>query len=213
MAYQYPYPRPSVTLDLVFFAVTPRGPRVLLIERAAPPHAGRWALPGGYLDMDEDLETGARRELLEETRVEVGATWQVGAFGAVDRDPRGRTITVAYLAVHVGEAPPPTAGDDASATRWHSAQRLPKLAFDHREVIAAARALLAERSDDAGRLATLLPRRFALADLQALHEFAAGPRATASFAASARRRRAVRATGARRGRVPLYSLAPPRSRP
>jgi len=210
MAFQYRFPRPAVTLDLVAFALTASGPRVLLIQRARDPFAGRWALPGGFLDMDEDLETGARRELMEETRLEVGALWQIGAFGAVDRDPRGRTVSVAFLAVHGGDPPAATAGDDAAEARWRPANRLPRLAFDHRDVVRAARERLAERAHEPARLATLLPPHFTLRDLQLLHEFAAAD-GTDSPTFARRARSILKPTASRRGRATLFALS--RSRP
>src|SRR3954467_675937 len=95
--FSYEYPRSSVTVDVVLITREEK-PRVLLIRRKHDPFAGAWAIPGGFVDMDEDLETAARRELREETGVEAGDLEQLHTFGAPDRDPRGRTISVAYLA-------------------------------------------------------------------------------------------------------------------
>jgi 8-oxo-dGTP diphosphatase len=129
-----------VTVDVVLFA---RGPelQVLLIERGHAPFAGRWALPGGFLDLDEELEQAARRELREETGLEVGELAQIGTFGKLGRDPRGRTISVVFGAV-CAEAMLPEPGDDAARAEWFAADRLPQLAFDHDEIMAAARAWL-----------------------------------------------------------------------
>src|SRR5690242_1603604 len=95
--YCYEYPRPAVTVDIVI-VTRERRPRVLLIRRKHDPFAGVWAIPGGFVDMDESLEAAARRELREETGVEVAELEQLHAFGDPGRDPRGRTIAVAYLA-------------------------------------------------------------------------------------------------------------------
>ena len=98
MAYTYKYPRPAVTADCVVITKEAE-PKVLLIERGADPYKGCWAFPGGFLNMDETTEQCAIRELEEETGMKVSIVYQIGAYYKVDRDPRGRTITVAYLAI------------------------------------------------------------------------------------------------------------------
>lgn len=133
----YDYPRPMVTVDMVILTREDK-PRVLLIRRAADPFAGMWALPGGYIDMDEDLPDAARRELFEETGVRADTVDQLGTFGAPGRDPRGRTISVAYLA-RVAPDIEPQAGDDAKEAAWHPLHRLPELAFDHKEILTLAK--------------------------------------------------------------------------
>lgn len=135
--YNYAYPRPSVTADVVLLARSGGELLLLLIQRAAEPFKGRWALPGGFVDQDEDLEAAARRELLEETGLEADSLVQVGAFGKPGRDPRGHTVTVAYATVMTSlvEA---RAGDDARQVQWFSLNALPELAFDHDAIIAAA---------------------------------------------------------------------------
>lgn len=140
----YEYPRPMVTVDVVIVTREER-PRVLLIRRKHEPFAGQWALPGGYVDMDEDLEAAARRELREETGVESARLEQVGAFGAPNRDPRGRTISVAYLGQISPKVAKARAGDDAADAAWHFLDRLPKLAFDHGEILALAKKRLKTR--------------------------------------------------------------------
>ncbi|MBN2339893.1 MAG: NUDIX hydrolase [Deltaproteobacteria bacterium] len=136
--YQYKYPRPMVCVDVALFGKTDAGQRtVLLIQRGKPPFEGRWALPGGFVEMDEDLQTAAARELAEETQVRVNELLQVGAFGDPKRDPRGRNISVAYTAII--ETPlSPYAGDDAKATRVFPLDELPPLAFDHDTIIKSA---------------------------------------------------------------------------
>lgn len=137
----YDYPRPMVTVDVVIVTQEAK-PRVLLIRRKRDPFAGAWALPGGFVEMDESLEDAARRELLEETGVRARELAQLGAFGEPGRDPRGRTISVAYLACVNPEALTPRAADDAAEVGWFSLARPPKLAFDHKKILAFARRYL-----------------------------------------------------------------------
>ena len=134
--YTYEYPRPMLTADSV--VVSPRA-EVLLVRRGNDPFRGCWALPGGFMEMDETIEQCAVRELNEETGLVVGLDnlRLVGVFSAPGRDPRGRTVTVAY-AVHLDAPVTATAGDDAAEVRWWSLADLPPLAFDHAEVIDAA---------------------------------------------------------------------------
>jgi 8-oxo-dGTP diphosphatase len=131
-----------LTADVV--AVTGDG-RVLLIERGWDPHKGAWALPGGHVDVGETSRTAAARELWEETGVRVPADElvQVGVWDEPGRDPRGRYVTVAYLAV-VPDDTEIAAGDDASAARWWPSDELPPLAFDHADIIAATFAIPAK---------------------------------------------------------------------
>lgn len=107
------YPRPSVTVDNVVIAGLPDRPAALLIKRRNHPFIGKWAFPGGFLDMDESPEQGAKRELFEETGVAGVEPVQLGAYGRPDRDPRGRIITIAFLSV-LPEGASPRAGDDAA---------------------------------------------------------------------------------------------------
>jgi 8-oxo-dGTP diphosphatase len=142
--YTYEYPRPAVTVDVII-VTRERRPRVLLIRRKHDPFAGMWAIPGGFVDMDEPLETAASRELREETGLRVADLEQLHTFGDPGRDPRGRTIAVAYLArVDVGKVNP-QAADDAADVGWHPLDRLPPLAFDHVKILACARERLKKR--------------------------------------------------------------------
>lgn len=133
--YIYEYPRPAVTADIAIF--TPDMSEVLLIRRDNEPYKGRWALPGGFMDMDETLEQCAIRELKEETDIATECLWEIGAFSKVDRDPRGRTITVAYYGF-ADKSTPIKALDDAAEVAWHKISELPPLAFDHQEVLEKA---------------------------------------------------------------------------
>ena len=131
--YTYKYPRPAVTADCVVMTKETT-PQVLLIERGFDPYKGCWAFPGGFMNMDETTEQCAIRELEEETGLEVIDLQQIGAYSKVDRDPRGRTVTVAYLIVI--DAPVAVTGqDDAAKAQWFPIDALPPLAFDHEDIM------------------------------------------------------------------------------
>lgn len=132
----YDYPRPAVTVDVVILAG--EAPSVLLIKRKHFPFEGCWALPGGFVEMEESLEAAALRELAEETGVSDVMLTEVGAFGAPSRDPRGRVITIAYAAVLEKPLLKVDAGSDAAEVAWFSTANLPSLAFDHADIIRKA---------------------------------------------------------------------------
>lgn len=141
--YTYKYPHPAVTADCI---VMTRDNQVLLIQRKNEPCRGQWAFPGGFMNIDETAEAAAVRELQEETGITLSETdvFQVGAYTAVDRDPRERVITIAYLAEI--DAPVPVKGsDDAARAQWFPLDALPPLAFDHAEILLDARLI---RSDE-----------------------------------------------------------------
>ena len=140
MSYTYEYPRPAVTADCVVIAKETE-PKVLLIQRGNEPFKGQWALPGGFLNMDETTEQCAVRELEEETGLKVTKIKQIGVYSKVDRDPRGRTITVAYLAI-IDKVENVKGLDDAAKAQWFPISNLPKLAFDHEEIISDAKKIL-----------------------------------------------------------------------
>lgn len=144
--YTYDYPRPAVTTDCVIFGYDVKeGLSVLLIERGIEPYKGCWAFPGGFLNMDETTEMGALRELKEETEFDVkeGFLEQLGCFSDVDRDPRGRVITIAYYAlVQKGAV---KGGDDAKNAQWHPIGEIPRLAFDHEKILRVALRRLKEK--------------------------------------------------------------------
>lgn len=139
MSYTYKYPRPAVTTDCVVFTKEEE-PKVLLIQRGNEPYKGCWAFPGGFMNMEETAEECAVRELQEETGLTVKQIQQIGAYSKVDRDPRGRTISIAYLAIV--DAPAAVSGmDDAAKAAWFPLASLPDLAFDHQDIMADAIAL------------------------------------------------------------------------
>lgn len=139
MSYTYKYPRPAVTTDCVVFTKEEE-PKVLLIQRGNEPYKGCWAFPGGFMNMEETAEECAVRELKEETGLTVKQIQQIGAYSKVDRDPRGRTISIAYLAIV--DAPTAVSGmDDAAKAAWFPLSSLPDLAFDHQDIMTDAIAL------------------------------------------------------------------------
>ena len=133
MAYTYKYPRPAVTADCVV-VTREKEPKVLLIQRGNEPFKGCWAFPGGFMDMDETTEQCAIRELEEETGLVLSELQQIGAYSKVDRDPRGRTISVAYL-VRIDKPIAVIAQDDAAKAEWWPLSALPPLAFDHDDIM------------------------------------------------------------------------------
>lgn len=167
-SYTYKYPRPSVTTDCVIFGYDGKELKVLLIERGIPPFQGMWAFPGGYLQMDEDAIEGAKRELKEETGLEDAYIEQFRTFSAVNRDPRGRVITIAHLAlVKISEV---KGGDDAAKAEWFPLQGLPQLAFDHDMILREALKALKEKIHFEPVGFELLPDKFTMPQLQNLYE-------------------------------------------
>lgn len=168
--YCYRYPHPAVTTDVVLFTIREDSLHLLLIERGNEPFKGSWALPGGFVDIDEDLMDGAARELAEETGVENLYLEQLGTFGKPGRDPRERVISVAYLALAPEAALAVQAGDDAAAAAWFPLKALPALAFDHAEIIEVAHQRLVGKLDYSTIAFQLLPETFTLGELQRVYE-------------------------------------------
>ncbi len=131
----------SVTVDAVIFYAEANELQVVLVQRKNEPFKDQWALPGGFLEVEEALDKGAARELKEETGLEIDSLTQIGAFGAPGRDPRGRIISVAFLG-KANAMENLEAADDARDVKWFNTKNLPSLAFDHSEVIEAARKML-----------------------------------------------------------------------
>lgn len=143
--YCYKYPHPAVTTDCVIFGFDGKRLHILLIERGLEPYKGSWALPGGFLKMDETVEEGAARELYEETHVKDVYLEQFKVFSTVDRDPRERVITVAFYALVRQTDYRILAGDDAARASWFEVDELPPTAFDHEEIIIQAREHLKDK--------------------------------------------------------------------
>ena len=134
--YTYDWPRPMVSVDAIVFGFFRNEVKVLLIQRGREPYKGKWSLPGGFVEIEEELEIAVARELAEETGIAGVPLEQMHTFGGVGRDPRGRQITVVFIGVATKGLTKIRAGDDAAKVRWFSIEKLPKdLAFDHNEVI------------------------------------------------------------------------------
>ena len=191
----YRFPRPSVTVDVAVYRWRGGRLQVLLIERGHDPFAGRWALPGGFVDHNEAPEDAARRELLEETGVTVEQLVPVAAFGDPGRDPRGWVISMAYVAF----APPETeaaAGDDARIIGWHGVDALPEMAFDHARILAACRGCLQALTQSGTEPLRLLPPTFRTQPARHLYAQILGvPIKPSAFKAWLRRREAVDRVG------------------
>ncbi len=172
MPYTYEYPRPALTVDCVIFGYDDLHSqlRVLLIERSGDPFQGSWALPGGFVDMDEDLEKAALRELEEETGMKDVFIEQLYTFGAPGRDPRGRVVSVAYFALVRPDAHTVKAASDARNVKWFEIDSLPKLAFDHEQILEAAINRLRAKVRYQPIGFQLLPDCFTLSQLQSLYE-------------------------------------------
>ena len=170
MPYQYQYPRPALTVDCVVFGFDEGDLKVLLIERGLEPFKGRWALPGGFVRMKETLDEAARRELEEEAGLNNVFLEQLYSFGALDRDPRERIVSVAYFALVKLANFNTRAATDAADARWFSISKVPKLAFDHAEILALALARLQAKVRYVPIGFELLPPKFTLSQLQHLYE-------------------------------------------
>lgn len=158
----YEYPRPALTADCVVFGFDGNSLSVLLIERKHEPFKGCRAFPGGFLNPDEDVEQCVRRELREETGLENIAAEQLHVFSRPDRDPRHRTVTVAFMALVDPTEYKPCAGDDAAQAGWFPLTEIPELAFDHAEILQTAVNRLKNRIEQGfrGNLQRFTPEKF-----------------------------------------------------
>lgn len=171
--FQYQYPHPAVATDIAIFTLREGQIALLLVKRRDAPFAGRWALPGGFLKDNEDLDSCARRELREETNVDAKFLEHFGNFSSPDRDPRERVISIAYFALVESKGIILRAGTDAAEARWWPAEKLPSkrmLAFDHEQIIGEALNALRSRAEDFEILFSLLPEKFTLSELQVVYE-------------------------------------------
>lgn len=170
MSFTYEHPRAALTVDCALFGLKEQQLQILLIRRKLDPFAGRWALPGGFVNVDETLEEAALRELHEETGVTKVFLEQLYTFGSVGRDPRERVVSVAYYALVKSSDHRPVADSDAEDVAWFAVDRLPRLAFDHAKILAMAKERLRAKVRYQPVGFELLPRKFTLTELQRLYE-------------------------------------------
>lgn len=168
------FPRPALTVDVLLFSVRDEKLRLALIRRGIEPFLGRWALPGGFVRMDETLEAAAQREIEEETGVSDVFLEQLYTFGQPNRDPRSRVVTVAYYALVASERLVLRADTDAADAQWFAVDALPDLAFDHPTIVAVGLERLRAKIETTNLAYALLPARFRLSDLQRVTEIVLG---------------------------------------
>ena len=170
MTYSYRYPRPALTVDCVVFGLADESLQVLMIKRDLEPFAGRWALPGGFVEMEETLESAARRELREETGLDTTYLEQLYTYGDLNRDPRERVVSVAYFALVKMGVHSVQAASDARSVDWFPVDDVPSLAFDHEGILSDALQRLRSKVRYQPIGFELLPRKFTLRQLQRLYE-------------------------------------------
>lgn len=164
------YPKPSVTVDIVIFSVKDSQLKVLLVNRNIEPFRGKWAIPGGFVRIEENLEDAAKRELEEETGVRDVYLEQLYTFGDTNRDPRGRVITVSYFALVNSDKMKLEARTDVSKAAWFSVNKLPELAFDHKKIMEYALKRLRWKFEYTTVAFSLLPKKFTLSEVQKIYE-------------------------------------------
>ncbi len=170
MPHTYEYPRAALTVDCVVFGFDAGELKILLIKRGLAPFKGKWALPGGFVRVEETIDAAARRELAEETNLHGVFLEQLYTFGSIERDPRERVVTVAYYALVALAEHPATGATDASEAAWFPVSALPPLAFDHAEVLETALLRLRSKVRYEPIGFELLPGKFTLSQLQHLYE-------------------------------------------
>jgi 8-oxo-dGTP diphosphatase len=170
MPFSYEYPRPALTVDCVVFGFDKAEVKVLLIQRGLEPFKGRWALPGGFVRVEETVDDAARRELEEETGLKNVFLEQLYTFGALNRDPRERVVSIAYYSLVKLSDHRAKAATDAADAEWFSISKVPKLAFDHADILEAALSRLKAKVRYQPIGFELLPPKFTLSQLQDLYE-------------------------------------------
>ncbi len=166
----YQYPHPAVTTDVAVFTIRDQQLKLLLVQRAGEPYQNMWALPGGFLNIDEDLEVCAKRELEEETGISGVYLEQLYTFGAPNRDPRERIISVTYYALVPSDRLQLKAASDAADAQWFALDQIPPLAFDHQKIITLAHRRLAAKLDYSTIAFQFMPETFTLSELQTVYE-------------------------------------------
>ncbi|MCW8945344.1 MAG: NUDIX hydrolase [Sedimenticola sp.] len=174
MPYSYEYPHPAITTDIAVFSLHQQQLQLLLVRRGQSPHKGKWALPGGFLEIDEDLDSCAKRELKEETGAADLYIEQLFTFGHPERDPRERIISVTYFALAPADKLTIRAGSDAAEAEWFPFDTLPELAFDHADIIQLAKERLAAKTLYSTIAFQLMPETFTLSELQSVYEILRG---------------------------------------
>jgi len=173
--YEYNHPRPALAVDIVIFSVQGNHLQILLVCRSEPPFCGEWALPGGFVRMEESLEEAASRELEEETGIRQAYLEQLYTYGAPGRDPRGRVVTVSYFALIPTDRPVRLeGGTDVSQAKWFPIEDLPSLAFDHAEILTYALRRLRYKLEYTAVGFELLPEEFTLSEIQSIYEIILG---------------------------------------
>ena len=169
------HPRPALTVDLVIFSLREKRLHVLLVQRAQAPFSGKWALPGGFVEIHESLEEAALREMAEETGLQHAFLEQLYTYGEPERDPRDRVVTVAYFALIPADAAfRPEGGSDAHQARWFAIDNLPDLAFDHEQIVTYALRRLRYKLEYSAVGFELLPEYFTLSEIQETYEMILG---------------------------------------
>jgi len=164
------YEKPSVTVDTVIFTIQNNGLKVLLVKRNISPFKDKWAIPGGFVRINESLEDAAKRELQEETGVKNVYLEQLYTFGETKRDPRGRIITVSYIALVNSDKIKLQASTDVAEAQWVAIFRLPSLAFDHKKIIDYAIRRLRWKFEYTAVAFSMLPEKFTMRQLKDLYE-------------------------------------------
>ena len=164
------YEKPSVTVDIVIFTIQDGELKVLLVKRGLEPFKGKWAIPGGFVKMPESLENAAKRELEEETGVKDVYLEQLYSFGDPGRDPRGRVITVAYIALVNSGKIKLEAKTDAEDARWFSMRKVPQLAFDHKKILEYAFKRLKWKFEYTTVAFSMLPKQFTISQVKEIYE-------------------------------------------
>jgi 8-oxo-dGTP diphosphatase len=164
------YEKPSVTADIVIYTIQDNSLKILLVKRGLEPFKGKWAIPGGFVRIHEDLEEAAKRELEEETGVKDVYLEQLYSFGEPKRDPRGRVITVAYMALINSEKIKLQAATDTTDVQWFPVKKVPALAFDHKKILDYSLKRLKWKFEYTNVAFSLLPEKFTLGEIQKIYE-------------------------------------------